>query len=109
MKNALSKGSIKLSFTTTFELEVNSEEELQAAIRNMPWLANTKPMGFTSGQNTVKQVISQQPALSLADGEKQNIINALYQCENNKSATARLLGIGRDTLHAKIKLYEIDV
>ncbi len=36
MKNALSKGSIKLSFTTTFELEVNSEEELQAAIRNMP-------------------------------------------------------------------------
>ena len=106
MSNALSKGSIKLSFTTKFELEVTSEEELQMAIRNMPWIANTKPMGFTSGQSTVKVIDSN--IHTLADGERQIIEETLKRCRT-KTAAAKALNIQRCTLNSKIKQYGIEI
>jgi DNA-binding NtrC family response regulator len=39
----------------------------------------------------------------LACVEKAVILNALGQCKGNKARTARLLGIGKTTLHRKLK------
>lgn len=45
--------------------------------------------------------------LNVEDNERQLIINALIQCDNNNSHAAKLLGISRDTLLRKRKKYEI--
>jgi two-component system response regulator HydG len=42
------------------------------------------------------------------DYEKNQIINALKQCKNNKSQAASFLRIDRKTLYNKMKLYNID-
>ena len=99
--------SIKLTYTTTFSLEVDSEDELQMAIRNMPWLANQP--GFNSAQSNVRRIESiDMPQLTgLEDSERQAIINALANC-STKTLAAKTLGVTRATLNVKIKQYGID-
>ena len=46
---------------------------------------------------------------SLADAEKQIIIETLNAQKGNKSKTADVLGIGRKTLHRKLSEYELDL
>ena len=86
--------SIKLTYTTTFSLEVDSEDELQMAIRNMPWLANQP--GFNSAQSNVRHIeaISMPQIGSLEDSERQAVINALANC-STKTQTAKMLGVTR--------------
>jgi two-component system response regulator HydG len=55
-------------------------------------------------QNTDKETND----FSLSENEKEAIIDALKQTNNNKSEAARLLKINRKTLYNKLKLYEID-
>jgi DNA-binding NtrC family response regulator len=98
--------SIKLTYTTTFSLEVSNEDELQMAIRNMPWLASQP--GFNSAQSNVRHIesINVPQILSMADAEKQAIINALQSC-GTKTKAAAMLGIQRSTLNVKIKEYGV--
>lgn len=46
--------------------------------------------------------------ISLAQAEKEFIVNTLAQCNGNKTKTAELLGIGRKTLHRKLQEYNIE-
>jgi len=47
--------------------------------------------------------------LDVKENERQLIIKALKETNNNKSNAAKILGISRKTLHNKIKEYEIEV
>ena len=96
---------IKLTLETKVTLEVDSEEELQMCMRNMPWL-QCRPMGFDSAVTSVKHIESNEVPL-LADTEKQAIIDALAVCETKKE-TAELLGICKATLYSKLKSYGIE-
>jgi Nif-specific regulatory protein len=49
------------------------------------------------------------PMVSLAEVEKQHIVNVLQQCGGNIRDTAKILGIGRSTLYNKIAEYDISV
>jgi Nif-specific regulatory protein len=44
-----------------------------------------------------------QPAFSLASGERQQIEKALEACDGDRLAAARLLGVSRSTIYRKIK------
>ena len=46
--------------------------------------------------------------LSLSKNEKDTILDALDQTDNNKSEAAKLLQITRKTLYNKLKRYGID-
>lgn len=46
---------------------------------------------------------------SKESNEKQLILNALQEAENNKTKAARLLNITRKTLYNKLKVYDIDL
>ncbi len=48
------------------------------------------------------------PLVSLAQNEKRHITEVLERLQGNKSQAAKVLDISRDTLHKKIKLYELD-
>lgn len=47
----------------------------------------------------------QSLASALADVERQRILEALQQCGGNQSRAARMLGISRTTLQARIDAY----
>lgn len=49
------------------------------------------------------------PFRSLAEMEKEYIKAVLKECKGNKSSAAKILGIDRKTLWAKIKKYQIDI
>ncbi len=56
-------------------------------------------------------LIAKTPAsnkpVSLEESEKQHLIEALEKCRWNKKKAARILGIGRSTLYAKLKKYQL--
>ncbi|MBV8760340.1 MAG: sigma 54-interacting transcriptional regulator [Deltaproteobacteria bacterium] len=60
------------------------------------------PMGDTAPPVRPSQ---QSLASALADVEKQRILEALQQCGGNQSRAAKLLGISRTTLQARIDAY----
>ena len=49
------------------------------------------------------------PEESLAEVERNHILNILNEAGGNRSEAARILGISRVTLHNKIKTYGQDV
>nr|MEE4266825.1 sigma-54 dependent transcriptional regulator [Candidatus Krumholzibacteria bacterium] len=54
------------------------------------------------------QMVAGGGLMPLAEVEKQQILYTLEQTENNKSKAARILGISRQTLREKLRLYETD-
>ena len=53
-------------------------------------------------------VPSSAPLLTLAEAERRHIVHALQQHQGNRTATARALAIGRNTLSRKLKEYGLD-
>jgi len=49
-----------------------------------------------------------EPPGSLKQVEKDHIIKVYYQMEKNKTRTAKVLGIGLNTLWRKLKAYGVD-
>jgi len=49
-----------------------------------------------------------RPVVSIAELEKQAILNTIRQLNGDKITAARLLGIGKTTLYRKLKEYGID-
>lgn len=63
---------------------------------------------FNNASTEPQQIIKQASfSLHNEQNEKQKILNALQQTNNNKSKAAILLGIDRKTLYNKLKLYNI--
>ena len=50
----------------------------------------------------------QDSPLTLADGEREQILSALKRCNGNKSKAADLLGISRRTIHRKLKEWSLN-
>ena len=110
------------------ELERNLigfDMEANMALQNYSWPGNLRQL-----KNVVKRatLLAQGEFISLHDlgeeladnvfliqdlslhdeeKEKQRIINALQQTNNNKTRAAQLLGVDRKTLYNKLKLYNI--
>lgn len=110
------------------ELERNLigfDMEASTALQNYSWPGNLRQL-----KNVVKRatLLAQGEFISLHDlgeeladnvfliqdlslhdeeKEKQRIINALQQTNNNKTRAAQLLGVDRKTLYNKLKLYNI--
>jgi DNA-binding NtrC family response regulator len=56
------------------------------------------------------QPAEENTSLTLLEGmERQTIVQTLKETNGNKLETAKRLGIGRQTLYNKIKLYNIEV
>lgn len=77
--------------------EYISERELPAALLNNAQAAGEQAAATAS-----------LAGLSLDDVEKRAILETLEACGNNKSETARRLGVTRKTLHAKLVRYELE-
>jgi DNA-binding NtrC family response regulator len=46
--------------------------------------------------------------LTVKDAEKQLIVQALKECEGNRSEAAKKLGMSRRTLHRKLHTYQLE-
>ena len=68
-------------------------------------LSNLATAGDTGDLNPA--IIGQYEPMTLAEGEKRQIVAALNANDWNKSRTAQILGIERSTLDRKIKKYEL--
>ena len=51
---------------------------------------------------------SEDPPLSLAEVERRHIARTLVWTDGNRREAARLLGVARSTLLAKIRRYQLD-
>jgi PAS domain S-box-containing protein len=87
------------------------------------WMINTEsiPDAIGNGNNVLPEnagvpfsimaqeaaVLDEEGAFSLSAAEKQHIIKVLKLCDGNISKSAKVLGIGRNTLYRKIKNHRI--
>lgn len=67
------------------------------------------PVELTSGDNQAESTGMPLTSLSTKDNEKQLILRALEQANNNKTQAAKLLNVTRKTLYNKIKDYDINL
>jgi len=76
--------------------------ELHKIINTKPGYIRTEiAEEFMSDRRTLKE--------DLAEVDKKKIENILQKCNGNVSKSAAMLGISRETLHNKIRRYEVDV
>ena len=94
--------------TTKFELEVESEEELRTALKNMPWL-KCRPSGFVSEANTERRI---EGGYNAGAGARTNInadvLTEALSATSNKTEAAKFLGITRATLYALMRKHNIN-
>ena len=88
--------------------------ELKSIVRSAVNLAQGKPINIhclpTHIQQKAKKYVQQaqtQPIPTLAELEKTHIINVYHMQDNNKAESARVLGIGINTLRRKLKAYGV--
>ncbi|MBA4369040.1 MAG: sigma-54-dependent Fis family transcriptional regulator [Desulfobacterium sp.] len=89
--------------------------ELRHIIQSAERLSQGKPITAESLSVTIKkkrnpspvpQQSSHDPIISLKENEKDHILNVYIKTNRNKSETARLLGIGINTLRRKLESYD---
>ena len=112
--------------------EFELSAEAKQALLTHPWPGNVRELknvmermvvmssGQTLGLEDVPAEVRREPGpataaaaepgavASLAELEKQHIVRVLRHTGGNKKETARILGIDRSTLYARLKTYEID-
>ena len=88
--------------------------ELKSIVRSSVSLAQGKPINITCLPGHVRQRAKKyvqqaqnQPVLTLAELEKDHIITVYHMRDNNKAESARVLGIGINTLRRKLKSYGV--
>jgi transcriptional regulator with PAS, ATPase and Fis domain len=91
--------------------------ELQSIILSSLNLAQGKPISIQDLPDELKKqktavrsdrVLVKEPVVPLSEVEKAHILEIYTQMENNKSKTARLLGIGLNTLRRKLLSYGVN-
>lgn len=118
-------------FLEKANLQLNREvigftDEVIQIFQNYSWPGNLREMQnvikrstlLTSGNLIERGVLpselfltnadKQEVVFSLSENEKEAIILALEQTQNNKSEAAKLLKINRKTLYNKLKFYNLD-
>ncbi len=86
--------------------------ELKNVIKRSVLLTQTKLIPLEAIPREVlfsKSAEKEKRDFSRETNEKQLIINALKEAENNKTKAAKLLNITRKTLYNKLELYQIDL
>jgi DNA-binding NtrC family response regulator len=88
--------------------------ELKSIVRSAMSLAQGKPININCLPGHIRQrakklgrQVSNQPIPTLAELEKNHIIKVYDMLDNNKAESARMLGIGINTLRRKLKSYGI--
>lgn len=105
---------------------IGFSEEVINIFQNYSWPGNLREMQnvvkrstlLTSGEFIERDVLpselfivnpeKDEVVFSLSQNEKEAIIQALQQTQNNKSEAAKLLRINRKTLYNKLKFYNLD-
>ena len=105
---------------------IGFSEEVIKIFQNYSWPGNLREMQnvvkrstlLTSGEFIERDVLpselfivnseKDEVVFSLSQNEKEAIIQALQQTQNNKSEAAKLLKINRKTLYNKLKFYNLD-
>ncbi|MDR1145061.1 MAG: sigma-54 dependent transcriptional regulator [Verrucomicrobiales bacterium] len=87
--------------------------ELRAAVEHGVVLCRDKEILLKDLPPALKSADSGAPllvsnTLNLTEMEKNSIVRALEQCDQNRTAAARLLGISRRTLHRKLNEYHLE-
>ena len=118
-------------FLEKANLQLNREiigfsEEVVHIFQNYPWPGNLRELQNVVKRSTLlstKDYIErsvlpselfsvpaekQEVVFSLSQNEKEAIIQALQETQNNKSEAAKLLKINRKTLYNKLKFYDLD-
>ena len=90
--------------------------ELMSIIQSAANLAQGQPIHIAclpealrnlASQSTCVEILDQAAPQTLAEVEREHIVATYRQTGNNKSQTARMLGIGLNTLRRKLKSYDI--
>ena len=88
--------------------------ELKSIVRSAMSLAQGKPININCLPGHIRQkakkhvqLVPNQPVPTLAELEKSHIIKVYDMRENNKAESARVLGIGINTLRRKLKAYGV--
>lgn len=103
-----------MSLLTSYEYPGNIRELksiVQTAInlaQGRPIAAKHLPVHLRKSIQKAKHLTASGPIVSLAEMEKKHILHAYEQTANNKSQTARLLGISYNTLSRKLASYGVD-
>lgn len=92
---------IKVAMQTSLKDQVEAMD-IQKIIKNSPSIYRSlSDSTFISSNRTLKE--------DLAQVDKQKIESTLRNCKGNVTKAANMLGVSRETLHNKIRRYEIDV
>lgn len=94
LKQSAWKGNIR-ELKNVIERAVILADNDELTPQELPFEMQFGTVNFTQGMAT------------LAEMEKQHIQRMLHHTQNNKTETARLLGIGLTTLYRKIEEYEL--
>ena len=88
--------------------------ELKSIVRSAVNLAQGKPINLNCLPGHIRQKaekyvqqVQNQPVPTLAELEKDHIINVYHMKDNNKAESSRVLGIGINTLRRKLKAYGV--
>ncbi|HEY3862928.1 MAG TPA: sigma-54 dependent transcriptional regulator [Verrucomicrobiae bacterium] len=89
--------------------------ELRTAIEHAVVLARGEKIGLRDlpaaargGQAGATPRLLSQPAMTVAEAEKQLVVRALKECGGNRTEAAKKLGMSRRTLHRKLHLYRLE-
>ncbi len=66
------------------------------------------PISVTESQNN-ENTLAITVGMTLAEAERELIINTIASCKGNKTKAAEVLGIGRKTLHRKLQEYNLEI
>jgi two-component system, NtrC family, response regulator AtoC len=91
--------------------------ELRTAIEHAVVFARGKavgardlPQNIRLGQSSLPTPVSKMPTsdLNVHEVEKELVVRALKECDGNRSAAARKLGVSRRTLHRKLHEFHLE-